>query len=90
VTTENVDLKKGSYLKYYPMDAESGARVPIVLISFGVDRSRDFGRAEFAVSVAELGTPPATLALLANMLPDPDDKLTKLLIAAATAGTRFK
>jgi hypothetical protein len=87
VATESVDLKKGSYLKYYPLDADSGMRVPIVPVSFGADRSRDFGRAEFIVSVAELGTPPATLTLLADMLPNPDEKLTKLLIAAATAGS---
>jgi hypothetical protein len=64
--------------------------VPIVPVSFGADRSRDFGRAEFTVSVAELGTPPATLSLLADMLPDPDEKLTKLLVTAATAGSRFQ
>jgi hypothetical protein len=90
VAAESVDLKKGSYLKYYPVDTDSGTRVPIVPVSFGADRSRDFGRAEFTVSVAELGTPPATLSLLADMLPDPDEKLTKLLVTAATAGSRFQ
>jgi hypothetical protein len=85
VATDSVDLKSGSYLKYYPTDADSGSRVPIVPISFAADRSRDFGRAEFGVSVAELGTAPATLALLADMLPDPDEKLGKLVIDAATA-----
>ena len=90
VATESVDLKRGSYLKYYPMDADSGTRVPIVPVSFGADRGRDFGNAQFGVSVAELGTPPATLTLLADMLPDPDEKLTKLLITAAVAGSRFQ
>jgi hypothetical protein len=85
VATEHVDLKSGSYLKYYPADANSGTRVPIVPVSFGVDRSRDFGRAEFAVSVAELGTPPEVLSLLADMLPDPNQPLEKLLVAAALA-----
>jgi hypothetical protein len=86
VATESVDLKTGSFTKYYPSEPESGTRVPIVPVSFGVDRSRDFGRAEFRVSVAELGTAPETLKLLADMLPDPNENLTKLLIAAAAAG----
>jgi len=86
VTTESVDLKSGSFLKYYPTDAGSGTRVPIVPISFGADRTRDFGRAEFGVRVAEIGTPPATLKLLADMLPDPNEKVSQLLIAAALAG----
>jgi hypothetical protein len=85
VATENVDLKAGSYLKYYPSDADSGTRVPIVPVSFGVDRTRDYGRAEFAVSVAELGTAPQTLTLLADILPDPNESLEKLLVAAALA-----
>jgi hypothetical protein len=87
---ESVDLKSGSYLKYYPTDATTGTRVPIIPLSFGADRSRDFGRAEFGVSVAELGTPPATLKLLAEMLPDPDEKLGQLVIAAAVAGARTR
>ncbi len=85
--TESVDLKSGgSYLKYYPTDADSGTRVPIVPISFATDRSHDFGRVEFGVSVAELGTAPATLKLLADMLPDPNENLCKVLIAAARTG----
>jgi hypothetical protein len=86
VATESVELKDGSYLKYYPTDADGGIRVPIVPISFAADRSHDFGRVEFGVSVAELGTAPATLKLLADMLPDPNENLGKLLIAAACAG----
>lgn len=89
VATESVELKGGPYLKYYPLDADSGTRVPIVPISFAVDRSRDFGRAEFGVSVAELGTPPATLTLLADMLPDPDERLAKLVVTAALAGIKM-
>lgn len=86
VATESFDLKDGSYLKYYPMDPDSGTRVPIVPISFAADRSHDFGRAEFGVSVAELGTAPATLTLLSEMLPDPDENLAKLVVAAACSG----
>jgi hypothetical protein len=86
VATESVNLKTGSFLKYYPTDAASGTRVPIVPLSFGLDRTRDFGRAEFGVRVAEIGTPPATLKLLADMLPDPNEKVSQLLIAAALAG----
>jgi hypothetical protein len=85
VATEGVDLKNGSFVKYYPTDPGSGKRVPILPVSFGVDRSHDFGRAEFAVSVAELGTPSQTLTLLADILPDPNEPLEKLLVAAALA-----
>lgn len=85
LATESVDLKSGSYMKYYPIEPGSGRRVPILPVSFGVDRTRDFGRAEFAVSVAELGTPSQTLTLLADILPDPNEPLEKLLVAAALA-----
>ena len=88
--TQSVDLKPGAYLKYYAADAASGRRVPIIPTSFGVDRSRDFGRAEFGVRVAELGTAPETLKVLAEMLPDPDEKVGQLLIAAAAAGAGVK
>ena len=87
--TESVDLKSGSFLKYYPTDADSGTRVPIVPISFGADRTHDFGRTEFTVSACELGTQPATLKLLAEMLPDPDQNLSQLVIAAALAGVKL-
>ena len=90
IATESVDLKSGSFLKYYPIDADSGTRVPIVPISFATDRSHDFGRVEFGVSVAELGTAPATLSLLADMLPDPNEDLGKLVIAAACAGAGLR
>jgi len=80
---ESMDLKSGPFLKYYPTDPQSGTRLPIVPISFGLDRSQDFGRAEFAVSVAELGAQPATLKVLAEMLPDPDQKMSGTVIAAA-------
>lgn len=85
VATESMDLKGGTFLKYYSTDASSGLRVPIVPVSFGVDRSHDFGRAEFAVSVAELGTPSQTLTLLADILPDPNEPMEKLLVTAALA-----
>ena len=83
---ESIDLKAGPFLKYYPVDPQSGTRVPIVPLSFGVDRGQDFGRAEFTVSVAELGAQPATLKLLAEMLPDPDQKMSGTVIAAAIVG----
>jgi hypothetical protein len=85
--TENVDLKSAAFLKYYPTDPAAGVRVPIIPVSFGSDRGRDFGRAEFEVSVAELGTPPATLQLLAALLPDPDEKFSRVVVAAAIAAT---
>ncbi|HYL71404.1 MAG TPA: hypothetical protein VEY89_08920 [Candidatus Dormibacteraeota bacterium] len=85
IVTENVDLKGGSFLKYYTAETSKGVRVPVIPTSFGVDRGRDYGRAEFAVRVAELGTPPATLTLLSEMLPDPDESFSKLVIAAAIA-----
>lgn len=85
VATESVDLKSGPFVRYYPTEPTSGMRVPIVPISYGVDRSHDFGRTEFAVSVAELGTPPQTLTLLAEILPDPNEPFEKLLVAAALA-----
>jgi hypothetical protein len=90
LATESVDLKSGSYLKYYPTDPDSGTRVPIVPISFAADRSHDFGRVEFGVSVAELGPAPATLTLLSQMLPDPDENLAKLVIQAACAGVGLR
>lgn len=86
VATESVDLKSGSFVKYYPGDDDSGTRVPIVPISYGADRTHDFGRTEFTVSACELGTQPATLKLLAEMLPDPNQNLSQLVIAAALAG----
>jgi hypothetical protein len=86
LVSQKVDLKPGAFLKYYETGAASGVRVPIVPTSFGADRTRDFGRVEFGVKVAELGTQPETLKLLAEMLPDPDEKVSQLLIAAALAG----
>lgn len=85
IATESVDLKSGSYLKYFPAQ-ELGVRVPVIPTSFGVDRSHDFGLAEFSVSVAELGTAPTTLKVLSEMLPDTDQKATQLMIAAALTG----
>jgi hypothetical protein len=89
VAAEALDLKAGPYLTYYPADAP-GIRVPIVPTSYGIDRNHDFGQAEFSVSVAELGTTPATLKLLSEMLPDPDEKTGQLLISAALSGSAGK
>ena len=89
VASEAVELKSGSYLKYWPVDAP-GTRVPIVPMSFGVDRSRDFGQADFSVSAAELGCAPVTLKVLSELLPDPDEKAGQLLIAAALSGAGGK
>jgi hypothetical protein len=83
LAAESIDLKSSPFIKYYPPDPQSGTRVPIVPVSFGLDRTQDFGRAEFTVSVAELGTQPATLKLLADMLPDPNEKMSGTVIAAA-------
>jgi hypothetical protein len=83
VAAESMDLKSGPLIKYYPAEPQSGTRVPIVPVSFGMDRTQDFGRAEFTVSVAELGTQPTTLKLLADMLPDPNEKMSGTVIAAA-------
>lgn len=83
---ESIDLKAGPFLKYYPNDPQSGTRQPIVPVSFGVDRTQDFGRTDFTITVAELGTQPATLKLLADMLPDPDQKMSGTVIAAAIVG----
>ncbi|HEV8018948.1 MAG TPA: hypothetical protein VGP32_10360 [Steroidobacteraceae bacterium] len=90
IASESVDLNTGSFLKYYPTEAASGLRVPIVPMSFGADRNRDFGRAEFGVRVAEVGTAPATLKLLADILPDPDEKMAQLVVAAAVAGVHLQ
>jgi hypothetical protein len=89
VATEALDLKAGPYLTYYPPDAP-GTRVAIVPTSFGIDRGHDFGQAEFSISVAELGTTPATLKLIADMLPDPEEKAGQLLISAALSGSAGK
>lgn len=86
VATENVDLKSGSFLKYYPTEASSGRRVPIIPVSFGTDRAHPFGWAEFGIRVAEIGTPPETLKLLADLLPDPNENVGQLLIIAARTG----
>jgi hypothetical protein len=83
LAAESMDLKSGPFIKYYPVEPQGGTRVPIVPVSFGLDRSQGFGRAEFTVSVAELGTQPATLKLLADMLPDANEKMSGTVIAAA-------
>jgi hypothetical protein len=86
VAAQGMDLKSGPVVKYFPTDPQSGTRLPIVPVSFGLDRTQDFGNAEFTVSVAELGTQPSTLKLLAEMLPDPNEKMSGTVIAAAIVG----
>jgi len=86
LATEGVDLKSGSFLRYYPTEATAGRRVPIIPVSFGTDRSHPFGWAEFGIRVAEIGTPPETLKLLAELLPEPDENVGQLLIIAARSG----
>jgi hypothetical protein len=85
VAREGVDLKQGSYLRYYPADPLSGTRVPIVPVSYASDRSHPYGWAQFGVRVAEVGVQPTTLKLLAELLPEPD-ALGQLLMSAARAG----
>jgi hypothetical protein len=83
LAAESMDLKSGPFIKYFTAEPQSGTRVPIIPVSFGLERTRDFGRAEFTVSVAELGTQPSTLKLLADMLPDANEKMSGTVIAAA-------
>jgi hypothetical protein len=85
VASEAVDLKSAYFLKYYPTEPSSGTRVPIIPVSFGIDHAHPFGWADFGVRVAEIGTQPTTLRLLADLLPEPDE-IGQLLIAAARAG----
>jgi hypothetical protein len=86
IAAESMDLKSGPFLKYFPTDPQSGTRLPIVPVSYGIDHSQDFGRVEFTVTTAELGAQPATLKLLAEMLPDPEQKVSGTVIAAAVVG----
>ena len=58
-------------------------------VSYGIDRSQDYGRALFTVSVAEVGAPPAVLALLGELLPPSPDSLAKLLVQAAIAAANL-
>jgi hypothetical protein len=83
VASESLDLSAGPFLSYYGTDPLGGLRVPIVPVSVDSDRSRDFGRTNFTVSVAEIGVPPAVLTLLAQYLPTTTDRRTRLLLEAA-------
>lgn len=85
LVAENVDLRSGSVLRYYDANDTRTQRVPIVPISSGIDRTRDFGRADFTLFEAEVGPPPATLALLGELLPPPEGGIGALLIKAAQA-----
>jgi len=83
IATESIDLGSGPFIKYYPTDAFGGRRVPIVPVSADIDRSRDFGRVDFTVTTAEIGTPPATLTLLSQLFPLTSERRARLLIEAA-------
>lgn len=83
IATESIDLASGPFIKYYPTDLMGGRRVPIVPISTEIDRSRDFGRVDFTVSAAEIGTQPATLTLLSQLFPLTTERRARLLIEAA-------
>lgn len=89
LANENIDLGTKFALKYYPIDSATGIRVPIVPVSYGVDRGQDFGRALFTVSVAEVGAPPAVLAMLGELLPPSPDSLAKLVVQAAFAAANL-
>ena len=83
IASESIDLASGPFIKYYPTDVFGGRRVPIVPISTDIDRSHDFGRADFTVSAAEIGTPPATLTLLSQLFPLTTERRARLMIEAA-------
>lgn len=84
IASAALDLASKPFLAYYPTDPAGGQRIPIVPVSVDTDRSRDFGRVDLTVSVAETGVPPATLMLLAQWLPATPDRRCALLLAAAT------
>ena len=88
LVTTGVDLKSKSFLAYYPTVPLIGHRVPIVPVSFGSDRSRDFGRIDVTLTIAETGVPPATLILLSQLLPPVADRKTALLVDAANAAAQ--
>ena len=83
IATEPIDLTTGPFLKYYPPEPMGGRRVPIVPISADIDRSRDYGRVDLSVSAAEIGTAPATLTLLSQLLPLTTERGARLMIEAA-------
>jgi hypothetical protein len=84
IASEAVDLTTKPFLTYYAPEPGTGLRLPIVPLSVDSDRSRDFGRADFTITVAETGVQPASLALLAQFLPTTTDRRTRLLLQAAT------
>jgi hypothetical protein len=83
IANESIDLNAGPFLKYYPIETMGGRRVPIVPLSTDADRSHDFGRVDITVSSAEIGAPPATLALLSQLFPLTTERRARLLIEAA-------
>lgn len=88
IASEAVDLTGGPFLTYYPTEPLGGRRVPVIPVSIDSDRSRDFGRADFTVSAAEVGVQPATLTLLAQFLPTTQDRRTRLLLEAAAIASQ--
>jgi hypothetical protein len=83
IASESIDLAGGPFIKYYPTDVMGGHRAPIVPISTDIDRGKDFGRVDFTVSAAEIGTPPATLTLLSQLFPLTTERRARLMIEAA-------
>ena len=89
IASESVDLTGKPFLTYYSTEPLIGQRMPIIPVSVDSDRSRDFGRADFTMGVAEIGVQPATLLLLAQFLPTTTDRRTRLLMEAATIASRL-
>jgi hypothetical protein len=88
IASESVDLTGKPFISYYATDLSGGIRVPIVPISSDADRSKDYGRADFTVRVAETGVQPATLTFLAQFLPTTTDPRTRLLLEAAAIASQ--
>jgi hypothetical protein len=79
IASESMDLSSRHFLSYYPTDPMTGRRVPIIPVSVDSDHGHDFGRADFTITAAETGVPPAVLTLLAQYLPTTVDRRTRLL-----------
>lgn len=88
IASESIDLTSKPFLTYYGTEPMAGARVPIVPISVDTDRTRDFGRTDLTVTVAETGVQPATLTFLAQFLPTTTDPRTRVLLEAAAIASQ--
>jgi len=88
IVSESVDLTGKPFLSYYSPEPTGGARVPVVPISSEIDRSRDFGRVDFTIRVAETGVQPATLTFLAQFLPTTTDPRTRIRLEAAAIASQ--